>query len=120
MGLLDDGRYLRPKAVHEADVGQWHDECLVINRARITVRAYFAVLRGEEFDFSAPTLLSEPNLPHRREFEFSHDDFSALAKIESARNGIDPGGGAGDNRDFLGSGTDEARECSPRRLVLLD
>lgn len=120
MGLLNDGGYLRSKAIHEADVGKWHDECLVINRARVTVRAYFAVLGREEFDFSAPTLLGEPDLPHRRKLEFTHDDFSAFAKIESAGDGIDPGGRACDDCDFLGSSADEARKCSPRPFVFLD
>jgi hypothetical protein len=59
-------------------------------------------------------------LPHRGKFEFTHHDFSALAKIESARDGIDPGGGAWYDRDFLRSGADEARECGPRRFVLFD
>ena len=31
-----------------------------------------------------------------------------------------PAEALGDDRDFLGSGADEVRECSPRRFVLLD
>ncbi len=110
MGDLRYGGYVRAEPVDEGDVRQGHDSRSLIYGTFIGFERNGVVDAVQKVDLDPARLLGQPDLPHGGELVLAQYHFVASVKPKCIGNRIDSRGSAGDDRNLLRLGVDEARE----------
>jgi hypothetical protein len=120
VGDLSDGRHVRSEPVDERDLRQRHDAGSLIDSLLIAFGGDGIVDAVQKLDLRSPRALRQPDVRHGGKFVLAHHHVVAsIARIEPQRirDRIDARGRAGDDRNLVWPGVDEARKSAAQRLV---